>query len=131
ASEVARALWTGQFSLGMARGRFPGETPSDDPAALTPPSQGEGPSCGPRPDAEDRRHLPAPPGADPATSIDLLRQVDPTSGDAERHYWQGVARIGIQVADALEYSHQQGVLHRDVKPSNLLLDLQGTVWVTD
>src|SRR5262249_4063737 len=46
-------------------------------------------------------------------------------------YWHSVAHIGMQVAGALAYAHQQGVLHRDVKPSNLLLDTQGTVWVTD
>src|SRR5207253_3088439 len=46
-------------------------------------------------------------------------------------YWQSVARIGVQVADALEYAHRQGIQHRDIKPSNLLLDTRGTVWVTD
>ena len=42
-----------------------------------------------------------------------------------------MARIGLQVAEALEYANRQGVLHRDVKPSNLLLDPKGNVWVAD
>jgi serine/threonine protein kinase len=46
-------------------------------------------------------------------------------------HWRNVARIGIQVADALDYAHQRGVLHRDIKPSNLIVDQQGSVWVTD
>ncbi|HTU91854.1 MAG TPA: serine/threonine-protein kinase [Gemmataceae bacterium] len=47
------------------------------------------------------------------------------------HYWRSVARIGMQVAEALDYAGSQGILHRDIKPSNLLLDTRGNVWVTD
>ena len=39
--------------------------------------------------------------------------------------------MGEQAADALAHSHAQGILRRDIKPSNLLLDLRGAVWVTD
>jgi tetratricopeptide (TPR) repeat protein len=46
-------------------------------------------------------------------------------------YWLEVARIGLQVASALDYAHGHGTLHRDIKPGNLILDTEGTVWVAD
>lgn len=41
------------------------------------------------------------------------------------------ARIGYQVALALEHARSQGIIHRDVKPSNILLTLRGHVKLTD
>lgn len=46
-------------------------------------------------------------------------------------YWRNVARIGVQVAEALQHAHSQGTWHRDIKPANLLLDAQGVVCVAD
>ncbi len=46
-------------------------------------------------------------------------------------YFRNVARIGVQIGQALAHAHAHGTLHRDIKPANLLLDKEGLAWVAD
>lgn len=40
-------------------------------------------------------------------------------------------RIVAKIADALQHAHENGVIHRDVKPNNILLDRKGDPYITD
>ena len=42
-----------------------------------------------------------------------------------------IRRIIVQVGDALGYAHARGMIHRDVKPSNVLIDERGNCLLTD
>jgi WD40 repeat protein/serine/threonine protein kinase len=122
AVHVARSLLTGEFVC-----------KEDNPAAEA-ASPIADTVCPENPGAESAR-APALSDSFTLSSSSVVLPGRNREGSKAKHkkatYWQSVARVGVQVAGALEYAHKQGVQHRDIKPSNLLLDTQGTVWVTD
>ncbi|MBS4016456.1 MAG: serine/threonine protein kinase [Candidatus Latescibacteria bacterium] len=46
-------------------------------------------------------------------------------------HWQDAIRLLLPIARALHYAHQQSIIHRDVKPSNILITQSGDPMLTD
>ena len=58
------------------------------------------------------------------STTDAAKITDPT-------YFRNVVRLILQATNALQHAHDHGIVHRDVKPGNLLLDKQGNLFVAD
>ena len=52
-------------------------------------------------------------------------------GRGRAFQWREVAQFGIAVARALRHAHDRGVIHRDIKPGNLLLTEDGMLKLSD
>jgi serine/threonine-protein kinase len=62
--------------------------------------------------------------------VSQLIEGRPLSG-SDRLPPREAARVAVQVADALHYAHEQGIIHRDVKPTNIILRPDGSPVLTD
>ncbi len=75
--------------------------------------------------------VPPPPlgGSDGSHSSD--RSGITTSTGRGRFYFQQIARWMADAADALHYAHGQSIIHRDIKPGNLILSTDGRIMMAD
>jgi serine/threonine protein kinase/tetratricopeptide (TPR) repeat protein len=60
-----------------------------------------------------------------------LRAIPTEGAPRDAGAFRQIAEWGIQAAEALEHAHSLGIVHRDIKHANLMIDSNGSLWVTD
>src|SRR5262249_36143426 len=86
----------------------------------------------PHPDEQTGDYTPQPAAPPVAAETAVGVRTGRSSGSRfSRSYFRSVAGLGAQVAEALDHAHQMGLVTRHIKPSNLMLDVRGKVWITD
>jgi serine/threonine protein kinase len=71
------------------------------------------------------------PGSTAETTVERLGAIETAYSSGSPQFFRKVAELGVQAAEALEHAHEYGVVHRDVKPGNLMVDARGHLWVAD
>jgi serine/threonine protein kinase/Tfp pilus assembly protein PilF len=127
------ALQTSVAAVGSSA--FPESPAPDSPWSREPEHRSDQSS----PVREDhRRHLPScligpDDGLDEATAGDAERGAEQPARHFLRRagYIQAAVWVAARLAEALEHAHDRGLLHRDVKPSNVLIAGDGTPMLLD
>ena len=60
-----------------------------------------------------------------------FRPGDRRPGESSHEQQVRIAQLMVTIADAIHYAHQRGLLHRDLKPKNILIDNEGHPYVSD
>jgi serine/threonine protein kinase/WD40 repeat protein len=76
--------------------------------------------------------------ADPAKAAPASEEIRPSVPSPlpsrftlSMEYFRSAAQVMVDAAEALEHAHSVKILHRDVKPSNILVDTRGQCWLID
>jgi serine/threonine protein kinase len=77
-------------------------------------------------------------GEDPDTQTSYIameyiegKNVKMLLAEKTRFGFEQVSEIVAEVAEALDYAHRKGIIHRDVKPANIIITTDGKVKITD